>query len=273
MPRLRTPDGVRDLMASKPVWWLLPTPSTYFFNKQPALQTPQAGPKLPAAPWSQRERHGLLSTSQEHMRSLEGKGPGLATIGGVIFAAALVALTTGWDESTCLARLILVLATVYAVLSLLMPLYLVGPLARNLVTASDLEKVARVKDPEEALAAEASENAMVNFSRNKRLSNSLDAARRELVYALALLVAWVVLVPWWGTLKLHHHAAASASSAALAHRHSPSGKHPAKSNPSSTKPRSQSSSATSSASTQSRSSKSIRGKSSSTSTTSTSPGK
>jgi len=43
--------------------------------------------------------------------------------------------------------------------------------------------------------------AMTNDLRNLRLSNLLDAARRELSYALVLLLLWAILVPASGVLR------------------------------------------------------------------------
>jgi hypothetical protein len=57
------------------------------------------------------------------------------------------------------------------------------------------------EDAEEALANSAATAAMKNDLRNLRLTNLLDAARRELAYALALVVLWTLLVPVTGVLK------------------------------------------------------------------------
>jgi hypothetical protein len=194
------PQPLARLLLSEPFWWLVPTPATLYLNHA-RVREPMKAPEFSASDWSRRERRALLTSSEERMRNLEAKGPGLATISAVIVAAVLVCITGGWDESTTLARIILVLAALYAVLSLLMPLYLVGPLRRDTVHIAELEAAAQAKDPEEALAASAAEAAMSNDLRNLRLSNLLDAARRELSYALALLVLWVVFVPGLGVLE------------------------------------------------------------------------
>ena len=95
-----------------------------------------------------RERRELLSGSQERMASLEGKGPGLATVNAVVVAAALLAVASGWDESTLVGRIILAAAAFYAGFSLLMPLYLVGPLPRAVIHVADLIAVAKSGSPE-----------------------------------------------------------------------------------------------------------------------------
>jgi hypothetical protein len=158
-------------------------------------------PSLPVAEWTHRERRALLDRSEDRLRSLESKGPGLAAVSAVIVAAVVIAITTGWTESTALARLILVLAALYTVLSLLMPLYLVGPLKRDTVHVAELVAAAQASDPEESLSRSAAEAAMSNDLRNLRLSNLLDAARRELGYALVLLLLWALLVPVSGVLR------------------------------------------------------------------------
>lgn len=196
-------ESLSRLLLSEQVWWLVPTPATLYLNHARVREAMKV-PELTEGDWSRRERRALLISSEERMRNLEAKGPGLATISAVIVAAVLVCITGGWDESMTLARIILVLAAVYAVLSLLMPLYLVGPLRRDTVHTAELEAAARAKDAEEALAASAAKAAMNNDLRNLRLANLLDAARRELSYSLALLLLWVILVPGVGVLKCDH---------------------------------------------------------------------
>jgi hypothetical protein len=49
---------------------------------------------------SRRERRALLTASEERLRNIEGKGPGLATVSAVIVAVILLAIAGGWREST-----------------------------------------------------------------------------------------------------------------------------------------------------------------------------
>ena len=200
MKRLALAGVARRMLLSATFWRVLPTPATLYLNWA-RVREPVTPPSLPVAEWTHRERRALLDRSEDRLRSLESKGPGLAAVSAVIVAAVLIAITTGWTESTALARLILVLAALYTVLSLLMPLYLVGPLKRDTVHVAELVAAAQASDPEESLSRSAVEAAMRNDLRNLRLSNLLDAARRELGYALVLLLLWALLVPVSGVLR------------------------------------------------------------------------
>lgn len=91
--------------------------------------------------------------------------------------------------------MVLGLAAFYAALSLCTPLYLVGPLTRHTVTVEDLKDAAADPQPPELLATRSAEQAMQNDLQNLRLANHLDASRRELAYALALVIVWALLVP------------------------------------------------------------------------------
>jgi hypothetical protein len=194
------PDFIHRALLSEKLWWVLPTPAILYLNRV-RLREPAEMPALPRGDWSRRERRTLLAASEDRLRNLEGKGPGLATITAIVVAAVLVSLSTGWNESTTMGRAMLMLASFYAVLSLLMPLYLVGPLRRDTVHLTELKTAAATDDPEEAIAVSAADAAMKNDLRNLRVANLLDAARRELCYALALLLVWVLLVPVTGLLR------------------------------------------------------------------------
>lgn len=190
----KMPEPARRVFLSAAFWRLFPTLATLFLNWD-RVREPMKMPSLPATEWSRRERRALLDSSEERLRSLEGKGPGLAAVSAVIVGAVLVAITSGWGESTAPARVILATAAVYATFSLVMPLFLVGPLRRDTLHVSELDAAAQSDDPEEALATAAANAAMRNDLRNLRLSNLLDASRRELSYALSLLLLWALLVP------------------------------------------------------------------------------
>jgi hypothetical protein len=196
----RTTTRARSVLLSEPVGWLLPTPAAYYMNRC-RVRDPVQLPVLPVADWSQRERRQLLVSSEERLRNIEGKGPGLATVSAIIAGAVLLALTGGWHESTLLARILLGIASFYAVWSLALPLFLVGPLVRDGVHVAELEAAASSGEPEEVLATSAAQAAMRNDLRNLRLVNLLDAARRELAYAFVLLLVWALLVPVSGALR------------------------------------------------------------------------
>lgn len=200
MKRLALPKSVRRMLLSATFWWVLPTPATLYLNRE-RLREPLKSPSLPAAEWSRSERRALLDRSEDRLRNLEGKGPGLATVSAVIVAAVLVAIASGWSKSTAPGRVILAFAAAYSALSLVMPLYLVGPLKRDTMHLAELDRAVRADDPEETLAESAAEAAMTNDLHSLRLSNLLDAARRELSYALILLLLWAVLVPATGLLR------------------------------------------------------------------------
>jgi len=200
MKRRSLPSAVRGFLLSEPVWWLFPTPATWYLNSE-RVREPAQVPALPKTDWSRRVRHALLASSEERLRNIEAKGPGLATVSAVIVGAVLLAITGGWDESTLSARVVLGLAAFYAFLSLLMPLYLVGPLGRDTVHVKELKAAAASDDAEGTLADSAASAAMRNDLRNLRLTNLLDAARRELSYAFVLVALWVLLVPVTGALR------------------------------------------------------------------------
>ena len=190
-------ESARSLLLSERFWRILPTPAIYYLNKK-RVTTPVEVPSMPETEWSQRERRSLLTTSEGRLRNIEGKGPGLATITAVIAAAVLLALGSGWDESDWVAKILLTLATLYTLLSLCTPIYLVGPLKRHTVHVADLKVAVQDAHPEEVLAARSADAAMQNDLQNLRLANHLDASRRELAYALVLVVLWALLVPVTG---------------------------------------------------------------------------
>lgn len=200
MKRLRLPSPLRRVLLSTTFWKVLPTAGAFALNRL-RLREPRRPPALPSSDWSRRERHVLLANSEERRRNLEGKGPGLATVSAIIVAAALVAITEGWNASHLAGRVVLVFAAIYAAFSLLTPIYLVGPQKRDVVDTNDLERAARAPAPDEAIASKAAIAAVQNDLRNLHLANLLDAARRELSYALGLLLLWVALIPTTGTLR------------------------------------------------------------------------
>jgi glutathione synthase/RimK-type ligase-like ATP-grasp enzyme len=214
------PARVRSLLLTEPAWRLLPTPATWYLNRE-RLREPRTMPALPPAGWTRIERWALLAGSEGRLRNLEGKGTGLATISTVVTAAVVAAITTGWSESQFWGRLILASAAIYVFLSLLVPLYLVGPLKRSVIDVNDLVEASTTSAPEETLAERAAEAAMTTDLENLRVSNLLDAARRELAYVVVLLIAWLLLVPATGWLKHVHDATRRASTAVPASKDPP----------------------------------------------------
>lgn len=199
--RLRRLRGaVIEILLSDLLWKLLPTPAAYLFNRV-RMREPATMPSLPDDDWALMERRALLVDSHERRASLEGKGPGLATVTAVVVAGSVLAIVGGWHESTLIAKIILVIAGVYTGLSLLTPLYLVGPVKRSVITTVDLTAAAKEIRPEQAMAHRAADAAMATDFENQRIANLLDAARRELAYSMIALLVWVVLVPVAGILE------------------------------------------------------------------------
>jgi hypothetical protein len=201
---------VRWILLGAVAEWLLPTPSTFYFNAV-EMPLPPGPAELPDADWVRTESQALLDRSEDRRRTIETKGPGLATISAIFVAAGLVALTNGWDRSTWPARALLAVAIFYALVSLLVPIYLVGPLRRQTIRSSELIQAAEHDDPEKFLAETARAGAAINDHENVALTNLQDAARKEVWFVWLLLVSWLILVPLTGAFE-------RATPAAAAHR-------------------------------------------------------
>jgi hypothetical protein len=185
--------------------YVIPTITAVYVNRflvkelQPPLD-------LPNKQWANHERHALLDRSEERLRSLEGKGPGLATVTAIIAAGVIVSIQSGWTGSDGLGRLLLVIAAVYAGFSLVTPIYLVGPQVRSQIWGSDLEEAVNETSPEEWLAQKAADAAVANSKRTIRLANLQTGARNELAVGFVALALWAILVPATGALKHHQRA-------------------------------------------------------------------
>jgi hypothetical protein len=177
----------------------LPTLSTLYVNRK-CFPEPKRPPIVSDGDWSRRERHALLARSDERLRSIEAKGPGLAAACAVIGAGGLLALSDGWDEATLAGKALLVLAAVYALFSLAMPVFLVGAQPRATITAEELAAASREPDPEAYLANLAATCESVNTWHSQRLGNLQTAARNDLAAAWALLLVWALLGPVTGLL-------------------------------------------------------------------------
>jgi len=179
--------------------FVLPTLTALVFNKV-RLRRELKAPRLPEEPWARAHARQLLARSEERLRGIEAKGPGLAALSAIIGAAVLASLVDGWDDATTLGRLLLAVATWYAVFSLLVPIYLVGPQPRDTVDAPHLGVAASREDAEDYLAREELNAAQRNVRRTQRLANLQDAARNELAAALAVVLMWALLGPVTGLL-------------------------------------------------------------------------
>lgn len=188
---------VRWVMLGRIAEWMLPTPSTFYFNAV-AMPPPPEPVELPDTDWARRESHALLDRSEDRRRTIETKGPGLATVSAILVAGVLVALSSGWERSTWPARLLLGGATFYAMVSLLVPIYLVGPLRRQTIRSVEIAEAADEDNPEAFLAHKARVGAAINDHDNLSLTNLQAAARREARFVWVLLISWALLVPLTG---------------------------------------------------------------------------
>ena len=193
--------------ASSTAFWqyVAPTTTALYVNKRYVVD-PATPSGLPDASWVHAQVHGLLARSEDRLRSIEAKGPGLAAVSAIIAAAVLVALSNGWGRSDDLGRALLVVAAIYSIFSLITPIYLVGPQRRAQLWTGDLEDASREKSPEDWLAKREAEAAMSNAGKVIKLSNLQAAARNDLVWSVAALLLWVLLVPASGVLRHHHEA-------------------------------------------------------------------
>lgn len=181
---------------------ILPTATTLYFNHH-HLSGGLKTVELPPDGWAQDEAKALLLRSEERLRSLEAKGPGLATVAAVVGAGVVAAIIEGGSNTTLLGKILLVIAAWYSVWSLLIPIYLVGPQPRDTIDLNHLIVAADEDSPEQYLATRSQEAAQGNVRRAQRIANLQDAARNELAAALAVLTAWLVLGPAIGLLQLH----------------------------------------------------------------------
>jgi len=183
-----------------PLRFVLPTATTLYFNHH-HLRGKLKTAKLPDEPWAQQEANGLLSRSEDRLRSLEAKGPGLATVAAVVAAGVVAAVIEGGSDATLLGKVLLGLGVWYAIWSLFVPIYLVGPQPRETIDLNHLIAATDKDSPEQHLAVRAQEAAQRNVRRTQRIANLQDAARNELSAALAVLIAWLLLGPATGVLE------------------------------------------------------------------------
>ncbi len=187
----------RLLQLVLPLLLALYTNIRYLSDEAPASQD-----ALPDEEWAISEASAILARSEDRLETLEGKGPGLATVCAIVATAIGVAVSLTWDESTTLAQLLLVGAAGYGVISLWAPVVLIGPIRRDTVTRATLEEAANEADPAGYLAQRKARAAAVNELTTLRLSNLQAASRRDVLKAILLFVAW-------GIIALTGHAAIS----------------------------------------------------------------
>src|SRR3954454_16375882 len=136
--------------------FILPTLTTLYFNHY-HLRGELESVTLPRKSWAEREAHALLSRSEDRLRSLEGKGPGLATVGAIVAAGVVAAIAEGGDDATMIGKVLLGIAAWYGIWSLFFPIYLVGPQPRDTVDLKHLILATDAGSPEHYLAVRAQE--------------------------------------------------------------------------------------------------------------------
>ena len=171
---------------------VLPLPLALYVNHRIIRDEPSRPPELPAMPWAFNEQQHLLERSEGRLESIESKGPGLATVSAIVAAAIGVAISLTWKDATSVQRIILCASAIYAAMSLVAPIKLVGPIDRSTVTLSQLTAAAEEGTPEASLAKVCSEAAANNDRSVLRLSNLQAASRNDLVAATLLFLVWAV---------------------------------------------------------------------------------
>jgi hypothetical protein len=153
----------------------------------------EAANALPEGGWANGEADGLLSRSEGRLETLESKGPGLATVCGIAAAAIGVAISLTWGEATTVAKVVLVVAGAYSLMSLYAPVTLVGPVRRVAVTQATVEDAAAESDPAGYLARWKARAATVNDLTTLRLSNLQAASRNDARNAIILFAVWAIV--------------------------------------------------------------------------------
>jgi hypothetical protein len=148
---------------------------------------------LPAETWVLSEADAMLTSSQDRVRSLEGKGPALAAVCTVVGAAVGAAISLTWGGSTVLAKILLVGAASYCAVSLRGPLAVAGPLNQATVEPASLQRAASSPDPVAFLARRKLRAARTNYLIARRLAALQTASRDALLRAILMFVLWSAL--------------------------------------------------------------------------------
>jgi hypothetical protein len=176
------------------LWQVLPLLLALYTNiRYLSDKSPESQDALPDEEWAISEANDILARSEDQVETLEGKGPGLATVCAIAASAVGAAVSLTWDESTTLAQMVLIGAAWYSVMSLWAPIVLVGPVRRGTVTHAIVEDAANEVDPAGHLARCKVRAATVNDFTARRLSNLLAASRSDLLKAILLFVAWGII--------------------------------------------------------------------------------
>lgn len=179
--------------------FVLPTLTALYLNHH-YLRGEMKTTTLPAEPWAQEAANGLMARSEDRLRGLEAKAPGLAAIAAIIAAGVVAAIVAAGGHATLFGKVLLGIAAWYAIWSLVVPIYMVGPQARDTIDLNHVIAAADTDSPEQYLAVHAQKAAQANVRRAHRIGNLQDAARNECGAALAVLSLWLVLGPALGLL-------------------------------------------------------------------------
>jgi hypothetical protein len=152
-----------------------------------------------AGEWVDREAAAILERSEQRLQSIEGKGPGLATVSAIVAGAAALTISVVWSQSPSGARAILVASALYSAMSLWAPILLVGPVPRHTLTGLTLAEAAAADDPRRYLTAKKLEAAARNDRTVLILSNHQAASRNDARNALVLFLLWAFL-GWIGAV-------------------------------------------------------------------------
>ncbi len=169
--------------------WFVPLSQALWVNRRYQPRYPPT-PELRYSLWTATEVDRLLNQSHDRLRSIEGKGPGLATISAVVGAALGLAISATWSSATCIQKGLLVAATVYTFISLICPILVVASVRRNTLTLSTLAQLSH-EELGAVRALDAKVEAIVkNDWRNGRLANLQSACAYDLRNAVLLLAVW-----------------------------------------------------------------------------------
>jgi hypothetical protein len=132
-----------------------------------------------------------LGHSEAALNTLEGKGQALAVLAAIVAAALGAAISLAWADSSVAAKLLLVSATWYVLLSLHAPLFLAGPVPR----ACPWSIPAALDDGAIGMPLEVTKLRAVAQNRRTaiEISGRVARSRHHLLKALVLFTVWGLL--------------------------------------------------------------------------------
>src|SRR5688572_28819769 len=79
---------------------------------------PDPMPQLSDQAWLWRHQEALLDQSEQRLRGIEAKGPGLATTSAIFAAGVGIAIAEAWSRQTVVGQVLLIASAAYVALSL-----------------------------------------------------------------------------------------------------------------------------------------------------------